>query len=512
MPSALDRARWWGEWGLVFAFIILGVCLLIVPPSVGMADNGDFERLMWQVGIDYPPGVTPERYSAVRFHFVRADTSAKVHRVDPVTVVALLPPVALAIGLNNLARTPGFDLRWLGFVQIALLGGVLAVWLRWTRGQRPWVRGIFAAALLLLLGDMGFLLYDNSFYAEPTSRLYFLLAIGSLLNFQTGTGVGRGGRAGWLGLFFLSALLFSLSKGQNGPLILPLVGVGVFAAGVDGRRWVKRASIVAAAASLAVGAYAMGHYDRQTLQVNQYHTFFGCILPRSPTPAQDLAEFGLPPGMQSLADPDQVKTPLRTPEFDATFFPRVGPGKFARYYLRHPRRLMDELSFVCARITDVRPTYLTNFEQASGGHAWRVNEIPAPSYLPSGDRWKWYIWTLFSLWSTLKEASVPATAWFWLAWGGLHLGVGTYQAIAGPSPATRITGALRIGLGAMFLVIPLIVLIGDGECELRKHLFPEAMTFDVMALLALMDVLRWFASRGRTAAHGAQSTSAAPAI
>ena len=69
-----------------------------------------------------------------------------------------------------------------------MLALALWMWTRATRKWKRWQRATYTAALLLIFLDMGYLVYVNSFYAEPTGRGYFLLALGSLMNLWVADG------------------------------------------------------------------------------------------------------------------------------------------------------------------------------------------------------------------------------------------------------------------------------------------------------------------------------------
>lgn len=66
----------------------------------------------------------------------------------------------------------------------------------------------------------------------------------------------------------------------------------------------------------------------------------------------------------------------------------------------------------------------------------------------------------------------------------------------------RIEGVLRfflvLGLLTIFIFVPVILLIGDGDADLAKHLFMVPVSIDLIFLLFISDILNhrlWHAYR-----------------
>ena len=108
--------------------------------------------------------------------------------------------------------------------------------------------------------------------------------------------------------------------------------------------------------------------------------------------------------------------------------------------------------------------------------------MPTPSYLPENERWKWPLWVCFSLWSELKETTLPPSRWFWLAVGLANVVAGVYVVRRGSERQTRLLAAVRISIAIIYLITPVITIIGDGAWDLRKHLFFANVAFDVLIL------------------------------
>src|SRR5262252_9942007 len=118
MPTRTEVAnRWIAVLAAAAALVLLGLQLL-VPPVVGLADNGDYQRVMGSAGFEHSTDDYGERY----FSFLRTR-----YRVLPVASVRnghLSSETGLALAARAAAgaREGGlFDLRTLGALHAALL-------------------------------------------------------------------------------------------------------------------------------------------------------------------------------------------------------------------------------------------------------------------------------------------------------------------------------------------------------------------------------------------------------
>lgn len=502
----------WLHWMVAAIFVAIATALVVIPPSVGLSNNGDFERLMGPLGLDYDTPIADRHYGPVIFHFPKA-AGPPLHHLNPLTRAALTLPFWPAVGLSRLMVGTTFDLRWAGLVQIAILGLAIGLWMRATRERKRWERLILAGALLLIFGDIGYLAFVNSFYSEPVSLSYFLLALGCLLN--AGLVAGRNGKSTrWIFGYFLFSLLFACTKAQYALASLPMAALGVFAWQRVAKNHRLAAPIAVACAIVALSACSLASYEPEALLINKYNTVFGGVLMRSPNVAADLQEFDLPPSMADLARtcPWSINTRFFDPQFRRVYFPKINPLRVTLFYARHPDRFYVELAAVCREMSGVRLYYLRNFDTAAGINGHKVPDLLSAADLPAGARWKWRPWMFFSSWSGLKEGAMNSLLglddtpglrnvavfgplWIWLVFGAINLLIGLWQAARAGGAQQAVNGGVRAVLAICLLMIPPIVLLGDGEWEAHRHLFMANAAADLLLILALSDLLRWVASR-----------------
>ena len=320
---------------------------LMLPPVAGIADNGDFGKLLGRFGLGSGKTFV---YADTRFFF--ADENR--YRSGFCSSELLLIVPALAIN-RVISRDGFFDLRIMGAVHGWLF--LLAVFL-----FAPLVdSAAIGLAALLLFTDFMYVGFFNSFYMDAASILFTLLAAVFYLRAM------RWRRpADSLGLA-VSMALAVLSKSQYailGPWFAVLFWTGRgFLAG--GRR------IVAAAASLALLASAWvsyrylapeGYADKAVFTV-----IFSQILPAAKDPDRALSELGLDPsyrqwiGLQAYSP----GVPLDQPAFYADFHRKTSLGKIARFYLRHPADAWTALGTALDEAGSFRSP-LGNFDSRSG--------------------------------------------------------------------------------------------------------------------------------------------------
>lgn len=205
-------------------FVIRIFFLILVPPYIGIANNGDFQRLSVSVGIDYAYNPWDEgNYDISFWNYVPNDYKF-IEPVDTgwIQVFALFPKIAIL--LSNRFINGRFDIRFLGFVNAAVY--CLGVYLLLNNIKR--VEGLWSYALLMIavlcLGDSYVLQYFNSFYTEIGSVSASLILWGLLLlAFDTGTQGHPFLQLLLVAALSIAAIFAVLSKQQDILLAIPFV-------------------------------------------------------------------------------------------------------------------------------------------------------------------------------------------------------------------------------------------------------------------------------------------------
>lgn len=452
---------------LAAALIMIGI--LFVPPVVGVADNGDFLRIMRTIGLDYvnPAMDATDKY----FNYFISVYADKSFGIGGYISTELLIGGA-AVLLDRLLTWNGtFDIRFLAFLYSALL--LWAMYLTMKSGERfgktsQWILGVL---LVLVFCDGGYISYFNSLYGEPVSFTFLLLTVALALTILSKEKPGKR----WLILFFVAAAFFAGAKVQNAPSGLPLALLGIrFASMRTDRSWRRTAlwgSVLLVAFSAAI--YLLD--PKEIKIINQYQTVFYGVLKDSPHPEKDLEELGIKPEFAVLKDTNffTPDTPIKQndPILQKEVYDKVDQLDVAWFYLTHPSRFLDKLEVSSANAYIIKPSYLGNYE--------KIDNVP-PGKLSTGFTW----------WSEFKKTKLPHsflwTAIFFLA----YFAVLIFKRVKSDTIAGRIRLEMYLIIGLLAMLHFVVPVVGSGEADLAKHLFLYDVCFDIMFVASAVWVLR----------------------
>lgn len=152
---------------------------LMIPPIVGLANNGDFWRVMKWGGIQYQTGKDEDHlfYYISRDYLIKPETQWRFY----VSSEIILSQIGLLF--NKLISKDGlFDLRVLGFIHsLFFLSSLFLILWVCRKASIPYRWGM-CILFLLMFCDVGYIAYFNSFYAEPASLIFLLITVGFGLN------------------------------------------------------------------------------------------------------------------------------------------------------------------------------------------------------------------------------------------------------------------------------------------------------------------------------------------
>ncbi len=456
---------------VIFAVAALALVawLLFVPPTVGLADNGDFARAMVFFDLAHKPNEWGERYFAyVNTSYVFDRTEARRY-ASPDFPSSELIFVAAAVAVNRLAGASTFDLRVLGALHTVAFAIAVFLLLKAVPRKRPAVVLIAAVLGLVVFTDVAYVAYFNSFYSEAASLIFLVLLIAAGYH---------AGAHGWglssVVLYTAAAIAFVLSKYQNLVLLPLLLLFAAFM--VRGRSQKEVAGYLAVALLACFGAYRWFMLSPAAVdEAVLYNSVFNGILVDSPTPREDLIALGLNPELARHAGTTAFQP--ESPRFDATlmsdFRRNVTVGRIAAFYVSHPLRLAAALNRTVARSFDTRPPQLGNLPRDAG----------RPEGASSG---------AWAMWSTFRAAALPRSLWFVFLVAATHL----FFVLKAWSRVTDATDRSRLAWTSLLpvLAIAQLVLItaSDGVSDLVKHAYLFNLLFDAMLVAIAARGIVWF--------------------
>lgn len=443
-------------------FILFGLILLFqlfIPPIVGLADNGDFARIMEKVGIQQ--GQNKEFLGNINLTFpISFNYNIKGYQSSELIFVLT------AILINAITSKDGlFHLLTLGAVHtVALLAalGVVIYGLSTASKRSKWV---VYACILLFFTDVGYVSYLNSIYSEPASLIFLALTLGIVLVI-----VGRIDHQplgfGWAVAYFMAAFLFIIAKPQNAAMGIPLALLGFLLVKRSqipkffGRRtgylpWML--SVGLAAASFLFFAFGLPRYYRSG---DLWNSIFLEIVGNSKNPAQDLAELGLPPEMIIYKGKYAFSEGVNRNDYEV-FQHSWLYFKIFKFYLVHPDRLLNLMENTTSSTFQLQPPNLGNF----------VSSETFGSYDKS---------QAFTIWNRLRSALLPASIWTLAGLLVINLAsVVIKLKLFDQQFSQRLVSALHITIILMAILQYFTVLMAEGTFELVKHMFLFNVLLDV---------------------------------
>lgn len=437
------------------------IYLLFVGPFIGVADNGDFLRMMNTIGLNYYDTAASYADQFFNYSHSRFAYDNLFSGFYPSSQILLVVVPRL---IGGLLHGSFFDVRLLGAVYGLLL--LVATWLLVKYNARgSYVTGLLlGAAILFVFYDIGYLAYFNSLFGEPVSMVFMLLtfALGlRLTSLEKPTTKG-------LTLFFIAILFLVTSKIQNAPIGIAFALIFLRFMTLDGERKWRKLALRFSIAIFLVSIVMYVTAPKELKHINLYQTVFFGILNESPDVKGDLQELGLPERLEVLAGTNyfQTDTVIKQddPSLGPDFYDRVSHKDVLFFYLKNPGRLIDNMEYAASNSMAIRPYYLGNYEKSENKPA------VALSYTYSG-------------WSEFKNKHIPHTLGFLSLFYLVYFAGALFQYFRSRDVRGRVAGELLMLLGLIGIFSFLVPILGDGRADIGKHLFLFNVCFDMMVVV-----------------------------
>jgi hypothetical protein len=430
---------------------------LLIPPVIGLANNGDFSKIIGRFALEPGRGdwsdsfvyVTGKYRVQPRSYWNSGLVSSELFLTAiAVTVSRLVPP----------ARQ--FDIRWMGAAHGIIL--LLAFWLAFLAARPlPFRRAAaFLALVVLIFTDVCYASYLNSFYMDTAALLGLLL-----MTFAACACLMRWPEPAMVALFLAGALMFVTSKSQHALFAVIPAGMAVLCIKQ------KRLAISVAAACIAAAAVTWMLTPRDYPAPPLYSVIFDKILPPSDTIEQDLAELGLDETYRKFVGSHAYSpnSPINDTRWLHEFLNRTSYGAVARFYFRHPDRMGRIL------YGDLRKEGPSNRAPNLGNYRREDGKAPGAK-ANHFDAWSRLRSSLFRWW--------PSHA---IAWYAVALVFSCVSLLYLTDERSK----------RLSLLLLMILLLGGGEyvlssltdsCETHRHLFLFHAATDLSVCLFM---LRW---------------------
>ncbi len=454
--------------------IIIGV--LFVQPQVGVADQGDFNRIMSISGLSLLDS------DANNPNFIRfmkyIVTDYQITSINNLTSTILGSSLGyLIILINNICKSFGqtiFKTQYLAIIYSIIYILSFSIILKSLNIKNRMKFIILEISILFFFFDGNYLIWFNSLYGEPMMFTTLVLFIASVLNYIHYKYILKKNEKIFSKIFFIlfSAFLFLGSKLQV-LTSLPIIILFIIKILFDNRHSLNKINLsILCIVFCFVIAYPVG-ISRNSDDLNvdtQYNSVFYGILKDSKTPEQDLIDLGLNPNMAVdagknayLDDDKYVKYSPKSELTAKEFYHNINNLKLAKFYLFHPQRLLNGMNYTASKAFSTS-TML-------GKYYRNYSEEPVTDF------------NRFTLWSTFRQNVLPHELYFI---------VSVYLLLAIYSLYKYIKNKSNLEIKAKLLLLWTIMLIGaiqfpmpfvgNGEADTAKQLFLFNFIFDGLLL------------------------------
>lgn len=388
---------------LIAILIVIGV--LFVKPEVGVADQGDFDRIMHISGLSLLES-DENNPNFVRFYnyIVPEYQINKISKI-PKTIkgCSLSYFIVLSDNISKLFGQNVFKTQNLAIIYSVLYVIAFIIVLKSINIKDNLKLAIVSTLVVFIFFDGNYLIWFNSLYGESLMIITFSLFIASVLSYIHYKYVAKRNEHIMLKivLILISALLFLGSKLQV-ITSLPFILFLVIKITWDNRRYLSKLNLV----TLCICIYVLIIYplgicsnSDNLCKDTEYNSVFYGVLNGSETPRQDLIDLDLNPdmsveaGKHSYLDTNEyVKYIPGTEITNEEFYSKVSNSKLAKFYLTHPVRLFEGMKYTAGK------AFYTS--TSLGKCSQSYSETPVVKF------------KRFTFWSYIREHLFPKSLYF----------------------------------------------------------------------------------------------------
>lgn len=463
---------------LVFA---IGVYILMIHPRVGMADNGDFYRIMVSNDLAHMQERPVEDFFSFfnsKFHILQyynplSQTVTSTHSIV----------IQGALSISKLfGNTEIFDIGFLAMILLTVLATAVALLVREVclMIKPRWLQYTVAVIAVILFADTGYMAYFNSFFGESVAYPFFLLSVAAFLRIARCRGLDQF----WaLIIFTTSTIMFMGSKNQFAASgILAALMLLILTPMVMRRQRKLIAVTCLCILSLLVATkWLYQEIDDQIYLINKYHSVTRGLTLHDPQAAKHLEALSIDKRYEMLKGSIFFDyTPLidpKDPRLLEEFYAHYDLVKLTKFYLLNPDQLSRVLIMGGKNSFSIRSEVIGNYERSAG----KQPAVQSNS---------------FTLWSSFKDKHLPHKFNFLVLVSMLSLVIGLhriYQNRLGLNIKQRLVHELTwlyvMGIGLSQI---LVSVIGAGDTDLKKHLFMVNVAFDCLIFYNLVYILSEF--------------------
>lgn len=426
----------------------IALAQLFVGGTVGLADNGDANRLVCPLGLVVGPGSSQQGFEG---DYGPAEPCPPGDGFQYRTSWGPLLRVTYWV-TRQVTGSDSFDMAVMAVVGAVLLGAGAAAFFLALPG-RLGARWPLVALVVVAVSDIGFLTYFNSGYTDQAGFIGLVWVCAGVIGLVT--------RRTWPWfLVAVGAVLFTAVAKTALLTVVPAVGLALllsrrhWAGRPAAGRWgVRRLGVWMLVVGLLMTAFVGQTARSQGFMLkkgNQFNLLFYTLLAESDDREEDLRDLGLPTDLARFAGISawEVRTPWGDEDIAEHEERIFSWPTYLGFFAEHPGRFLEMVPESFDAVSEARVGYLANLPGEPGGDP------------PLADRPSPVFWVLDLL---PRGWPVPAISFLWL--GAAVFGVRWARA---PDPERAARGVLAVLLTG-YAVSQSLLALSDGYYELAKH-------------------------------------------
>lgn len=472
---------------LLLCFAALSICLIIYVlfryPEPGVADQGDFDRVMSISGLE----LTDENRQDPNFnrfydYIVPSYKISEKRIIDVIDKNVACSLSYLIIFINLICKMLDqsiFRTIYLAAAYSVIYICSLCIIIKYINIKSKLLLILMVSLSLFVLFDGNYLIWFNSLYGEPMMITSLLLYISSWIYYIYYKYVFKSSAniLPKIIFIFITAFLFLGSKMQaisSLPIIITMLSRLL---------WKNRFNIksnqlwalVLVIVLLAIYPLDVNFNNGKIGKDTKFNSVFYGILKESKTPKEDLISMNLNSDMSIEAGKhsylDSWAYSKYVPHSSLTekeFYSKINDFKLIKFYLTHPTRLIKGMKYTANHAFSTATT-LGHYEKA-------YSEEPIKKF------------NRFTKWSSLRSL-LPRKLSFILLIYAVSLGLSLYYYIKNNNKEIKAKAELLwsiIFIGLFQFPMPYI---GNGEADTSKQLFLFNFVFDILLIVLIYFII-----------------------
>ena len=468
-------------WWVIFGLLALGIVayVLFQFPQPGVADQGDFARVMNVSGLKYkaenvndPNFVRVGEYTVTDFKISDVSIIGLLERLKATSMSYLITLISLV------CKVFGQDIFKTGYLALAYaLMYVFALYVifRYFNITNKVKLTSFVLIALFVFLDGNYLVWFNSLYGEPMMITTLMLYIAAWVYYIYNRHVLKSEEKVFAKIIFIfiAAFLFLGSKMQvlsALPIILLMLAYLCW----ENRRLFKPYQVwllCFLGCILIVYPVSLNLINKDVN--NQYNSMFYGILKDSKNPAQDLIDMGLNPDMAVDAGKhtflDKGEYVRYVPNSEITqqeFYSKITNSKLVNFYITHLARFIQGMKYTASQALET--------STPKGKYHREYSETRVAEF------------NRFTLWSSFRENQLPKNLLFLIL---VYIIVLTVSIIiyAKNKEFQEIKAKIQLLWGVMFIGLIQFPMpyLGNGQTDTSKQLYLFNFVFDMILVVAV---------------------------